>query len=322
MIGIILVTVFAASFFLAYGVQTTWARRQRVKVRAGEPGPMAESVFLRQKGKPSGVRDSVADWLALSGRWALPDLEKISEMRKDLIRAGYRHPQAPAIYLGLRIMATFVLTMPLILFLLMKGALTPATLLISFCLAGFGFFLPVKILAVKIKHRQEHLDKALPDIVDMFVICMEAGLSLNASLQRVSEEIRKVYEDFSDELQIVAGELRAGIPWAEAFDNMGKRTDVQSIRSMVGLMVQSNKLGTSIGEALRHHSEFIRTQRVLRAEERAAKLPLKMIFPLIFCIFPAIIIVVAGPGIIHILEKFLGPGGLFQSLSHGPRFGK
>jgi tight adherence protein C len=313
MIGLILITVFAASFFLAYGVQTIWSRRQRVKVRAGAPGPRSESALLRPKAQPSGLRDSVAEWLALSGRWALPDLEKVSEMRRDLIRAGYRHPQAPAIYVGLRMVTAFALTLPLILVLLAKGALNPLTFVMAFALAGFGFFLPVKALAVKIRHRQERLDKALPDILDMFVICMEAGLSLNASLQRVAEEVRKVYQDFADELQIVAGELRAGIPWAEAFDNLGKRTDVPSIRSMVGLMIQSNKLGASISEALRHHSEFIRTQRVLRAEERAAKLPLKMIFPLIFCIFPAIIIVVAGPGIIHVMEKFLGPGGLFKT---------
>jgi tight adherence protein C len=274
---------------------------------------MAGPALLRQKDKSSsGIMESLAEWLAFPGQWILPDLEKVSEMRKDLIRAGYRHTQAPAIYLGLRIMTGFFLTLPLILFLLMKGVLNPLSLLMAFGMAGFGFYLPVKALAVKIRHRQERLDKALPDILDMFVICMEAGLSLNASLQRVSEEIQKVYKDFSDELQIVAGELRAGIPWAEAFDNLGKRTDVQSIRSMVGLMVQSNKLGASIGEALRRHGEFIRIQRLLRAEERAAKLPLKMIFPLILCIFPAIIIVVAGPGIIHVIEKFMGPSGLFQ----------
>jgi tight adherence protein C len=312
MIGIILITVFAASFFFIYAVQTVWDRRQRVKVRAGEPVLMPESALLRQQGIAPGLLDSFKNWLALSGRWALPDLKKISEMRKDLIQAGYRHPQAPAIYLGLRIVTGFVLTLPLILFLLVKGGITPLTLLMPFGMAVFGFFLPAKALAVKIRHRKNRLDKALPDILDMFVICMEAGLSLNASLQRVTEEIQKVYKDFSDELQIVAGELRAGIPWAEAFDNLGKRTDVQSIRSMVGLMVQSNKLGASISDALSHHGEFIRTQRILRAEERAAKLPLKMIFPLIFCIFPAIIIVVAGPGIIHIMEQILGPGGLFK----------
>ncbi len=304
-------TVFATFFFLAYGLQTVWNRRQRVKIRAEESGPVPESTLLRQKGKSSGFKEGFTDWLAFSGKWALPDLGKISVMRRELIQAGLRHPQAPAIYLGLRIVAGFAITLPLILFLTIRGALNPLTLLMAFGLSLFGFFLPAKALSVMIRHRQERLDKALPDILDMFVICMGAGLSLNASLHRVSEEIRSIYRDFSDELQIVAGELRTGIPWAESFENMGKRTDVQSIRSMVGLMIQSNKLGASISEALRHHGEFVRTQRVLRAEERAAKLPLKMIFPLIFCIFPAILIVVAGPGIVQIMEK-LATGGFFQ----------
>ncbi len=305
MIWIIWSAVFIATALMAYGLETVWHRRQRVRVRAGDPGPLPDSPFLRQKSTSGWL-----DWLAFSGQWALPDMEKASELRKELIRAGFHSPQAPAIYLGLRVISGFVFTMPVTLFLMIKGVFHPFSILISFSLAIFGFFLPAKVLAVMIRHRQERLDRALPDILDMFVICMEAGLSLNATLHRVEEEIRGIFKDFSDELQIVAGELCTGIPWAEAFDNLGKRTDVQSIRSMVGLMIQSNKLGVSIGEALRHHGEFVRTQRVLRAEERAAKLPLKMIFPLIFCIFPAILIVVAGPGIIHVMEKFLKNGGI------------
>ena len=102
--------------------------------------------------------------------------------------------------------------------------------------------------------------------------------------------------------------MRTGIDWDEAFENLAQRTGVQSIRSMVNLMIQSGRLGGSVGDALRHHSEFTRTQRLLRAEEKAAKLPVKMVIPMIFCIFPAIIIVVVGPGLIHIFEKFLKGG--------------
>ena len=314
MIWMIWAMVFAAFFLATYGLVTSWNRRHRVQVRVAHPGPMSGSPMIRQKSQSSLFREWSIRWLTFSGQWALPDLEKVSEMRKDLIKAGYRHPQAPAVYLGLRIIAAFVIAFPFLLYNIIRGTLSPLTLAAAFALAIFGFFLISKILAVKIRHRQERLDKSLPDIIDLFVISMEAGLSLNAALQRVSEEIRGVYRDFSDELQITAGELRAGIPWDEAFDNLGKRTEVQSIRSMVGLMIQSNRLGASIGDALRHHSEFIRTQRILLAEERAAKLPVKMIFPLIFCIMPAILIVVAGPGIIHIIDTFMkaGPEAMFQ----------
>jgi tight adherence protein C len=311
MIWLTLAAIFTAFFSLAYGTAIAWDRRTRVKGRVEHPGPVSGSVLLRRQEQPSALKGWVLQGLSFSGQWILPDMEKVSAMRQDLVRAGYRHPQAPAIYLGLRVMAAFAFTLPVILFLIIKGFLSPATLAMAFLPAIFGFFLPDKGLAVKIRRRQERLDRALPDILDLFVICMEAGLSLNSTLSRVADEIRGVYQDFCDELQITAGELRAGLPWDEAFDNLGKRTDVQSIRSMVGLMIQSNKLGASLAGALRHHSDFIRTQRILRAEEKAAKLPVKMVFPLIFGIFPAIIIVTAGPGIIHIIDVFF-KGGLFQ----------
>jgi tight adherence protein C len=311
MIWLILGMVFTAFFSMAYGTAIVWNRRTRVKGRVGHPGPVAGAVLLRRPEQPSAFKGWILQGLSYPGQWIMPDLEKVSAMRQDLIRAGIRHPQAPAIYLGLRIVTAFAFTLPFILVLIIKGLLNPATLAMAFCPAIFGFYLPDKALAVKIRHRQERLDRALPDILDLFVICMEAGLSLNSTLSRVAEEIRGVYQDFCEELQITAGELRAGLPWDEAFDNLGKRTDVQSIRSMVGLMIQSNKLGASLAGALRHHSDFIRTQRVLRAEEKAAKLPVKMVFPLIFGIFPAIIIVTAGPGIIQIIDVFF-KGGLFQ----------
>ena len=304
MIWIIWATTFVTFFLLAFGFGMSWDRRQRIKVRVISSGQASESPLLQTKETPSPLPGWLLKWVSFTGQWALPDLEKVSEMRKDLIKAGYRHPQAPAIYLGLRTIAAFAFAFPFLLFCVIRGKLNLLTLAIAFVLAIIGFFLVSKVLAVKIRHRQENLDRALPDIIDLFVICMEAGLSLNAALQRVSEEIRGVYQDFSEELQITARELRTGLPWDEAFNNMGKRTDVQSIRSMVGLMIQSNKLGASIGDALSHHAEFIRTQRILIAEEKAAKLTIKLIFPLIFFILPAILIVAAGPGIIHFIENF------------------
>jgi tight adherence protein C len=229
-----------------------------------------------------------------------------------LIQAGYRHPKAPAVYLGIRVVTALAISFPLLLYFVIRGQLTPLTLVIAFAVSIIGFYLPTLVLGMKIRRRQERLDRALPDILDLFVISMDAGLSLNSALNRVAEEIRGVFDDFFEEFQIAATEMRTGINWDEAFENLAKRTGVQSIRSMVSLMVQAGKLGGSIGDALRHHAEFTRTQRILRAEEKAAKLPVKMVIPIIFFIFPAIIIVMVGPGLIHIFDKFLGPGGMFS----------
>jgi tight adherence protein C len=306
-------TVFIAMFFLTYGLMISWARWNRVKTRAGDQVPNSAAPLLRRPGRTSAFKEWSVKWLAYSGQWALPDLDKVSEMRKSLIQAGYRHPKAPAVYLGLRVVTAIALSLPFLLALVIRGQLSPITLLMAFALSVCGFYLPTQVLVVKIGRRQERLDRALPDILDMLVIGMDAGLSLNAALHRVADEIHGIFDDFYDELKIVATELSAGITWDEAFENLAKRTEVQSIRSMVSLMTQTGKLGGGIGDALRHHSEFTRSQRILRVEERAAKLPVKMIFPMLFCIFPAIIIVVVGPGLIQMYEKFF-KGGFFSGM--------
>lgn len=313
MIWTIAGAVFVAMFCFTYGLATAWTRWNRVKVRAGNPASMAGAPLFRQERKVSRLKKWSLEWLAYSGEWALPDLNKISEMRKSLIQAAYRHPKAPAVYLGIRVITAIALTLPGLLLFIIRGELGPATLLIALALSVVGFTLPALVLGVKIGRRRDRLDRALPDVLDMFVIAMDAGLSLNAALHRVSEEIDGIFDDFYEELQITAGELGTGITWDEAFENLTKRTGVQSIRSMVSLMTQTGKLGGSIGDALRNHSEFVRTQRLLRAEEQAAKLPVKMVFPMLFCIFPAIIIVVVGPGLILIYDKFIN-SGLFSGL--------
>lgn len=303
--------VFVAMFCFTYGLMIAWTKWNRVKVRAGNPGHMAVAPLLRKERKASRLKKWSVEWLAYSGEWVMPDLEKVSEMRKSLIQAGYRHPKAPAVYLGLRVVMALALTLPLLLFFVIQGKLGPSNFLIAFALCVIGFYLPTQVLGIILGRRQNRLDQALPDILDMFVISLDAGLSLSAALHRVANEIHGIFDDFYEELQITAGELNAGITWDEAFANLSKRTGVQSIRSMVSLMTQTGKLGGSIGDALRHHSEFTRTQRLLRAEERAAKLPVKMIFPMLFCIFPAIVIVVVGPGLIHMYNQFFR-NGLFS----------
>ncbi|MBW1991110.1 MAG: type II secretion system F family protein [Deltaproteobacteria bacterium] len=307
MVWIIWGTVFVAVFLATFSLMALWGRRQRVRDRVDNPGKgAAAATILRPTEATHPWKVRFMDWFAKSGQYAMRDMKKVSSLRRSLIIAGFRHPKAPAVYFGLKLICALLLPVPALLWILIKGNLSPLYLAMTFSLTLIGFALPTKVLDFRISRRQERLDRALPDIVDLFVICMEAGLSLNATINRVAEEVRDSYKDFSDELLITAAEVRTGIPWDEAFDNLARRTEVQSVKSMVALIIQSDRLGASIATALRNHSDFVRTQRILRAEEKAAKLPVKMIFPLIFCIFPAIIIVVVGPGIIHIMQKFLG----------------
>ncbi|MBM4283642.1 MAG: type II secretion system F family protein [Deltaproteobacteria bacterium] len=302
MLWLILITSFLAVFLLIYALELVWDRRRRIRDQLTNPDPWQSSALLKPDPERSAVKEMALKWLSASGYWTLKDPKNLSRMRETLIQAGFRHPQAPFIYMSLRALTALWLPVPYLLLLVIKGGVTPLTLLPAVGLSLVGFLLPTLVLRFYKEGRQNRLDRALPDILDLLVICMEAGLSLNASLNRVAEEIKLVYRDFYVELQITSAELRAGLPWDEALDNLGRRTGVQSIKSLVALMIQSEKLGASIGQALRNHGEFTRTQRALRAEERAAKLAVKIVFPLVFFILPVMFIITVGPAIIHIIR--------------------
>jgi len=147
--------------------------------------------------------------------------------------------------------------------------------------------------------RKDRIDKALPDVLDLLIVCMEAGLSLQATLNRVSDEVKGISTDLYRELQLTNAEMRTGISRELAFKNLGERTGVQNVKALVGLMIQSDRMGASIVQALRTHASFLRVQRSQKAEEKAAKLPVKILFPLLMFIFPAIFVVVLGPAAIQ-----------------------
>lgn len=305
MIFLIWLTVFISVFLLAYSVLQYVGKRQRVKELVGNPAaaPVSSSI-LKSSGPESGLQKLTVDVLSYAGTWATADPERMNRTQQLLVQAGIRHPQAPVMFFGARVLMAMIVPFPLLLSFIVRGQVNPKNLLLAFILAVVGFFLPSVWLNFRVRGRQNRLDKALPDILDLLVICIESGLALQAALNKVAEEIRYTYKDFYDELQIVVAEIRAGIPWDEAFDHLGKRTGVQSIKSLVGMMIQSEKLGVSIGQSLRHHGDFTRTQRILRVEEKAAKLPVKILFPLVFCILPVMFLVLLGPTIIYVLERF------------------
>ncbi|MFP3868794.1 MAG: type II secretion system F family protein [Desulfobacteraceae bacterium] len=295
--------IIAFSLF-TYGLLTYWDSRRKLKERIKNPGTSPSTSLPVRSQEEGSAKKRFLDLLSFSGQWALKDEQEVSRLRANLINAGYRQPSAPAIYFGLRVLTALLLPIPFLAYCVIQGKVTMINLIIAFWFAGMGFFLPTYLLQVKIRKRKDRLDKALPDVLDLIVICMEAGLSLNGTLNRVAEEIRGVYKEFYNEMQITTIEIRTGIPWHEALDNLGQRTGVESIKSLVALMVQSDRLGASIAQALRTHADFIRVQRVLRAEERAAKLAVKLLFPLLIFIFPAMFIVMLGPAIINIVRTF------------------
>jgi tight adherence protein C len=250
-------------------------------------------------------KKSFLDWLSNLGNFTLRDKTQGPELKTTLYQAGFHHPNAPAIYFGLRTLCAFLLPLPFMFLNIWRGQTAAVSLMLGCLLAGAGYFLPNYILRVSWRRRQDRLDRALPDVLDLMIVSMEAGLALQATLVRVADEVRGISKDLYKELQFTNAELRTGSSREMALKNLAERTGVQSIKSLVSLMLQSGKMGTSIAEALRTHADFIRVQRAQKAEEIAAKMPVKILFPMMLCIMPALFIVILGPGALRISRNLL-----------------
>ena len=230
-------------------------------------------------------------------------------VRQRLIQAGYPNAAAVPMYLGLRVAVPALMGMGAALLLPTLGFSAVKTLLMSMYFGSMGYLLPSIMVGRRVKKRQKEMQKALPDALDMLVVSVEAGLGLNQAMVRVSEEIYRISPVLSEQLALVNLEIRAGTSRPEALRNLAERTGLQDISSLVGMLIQTDRFGTSVAQALRVHSETMRTKRRQRAEEAAAKTTIKMIFPLVFCIFPALFVVILGPALIQIYKALASFGG-------------
>jgi tight adherence protein C len=232
--------------------------------------------------------------------------EKINYDRERLLHAGYHEKNSLSHYLGIKILLTIGL--PVIIFLVCTAffpKLTSTSLLLLAC-SGllFGLIAPSFYLDSKVDARKRIIRNAFPDAVDQLIVCTEAGLGLDAGLQRVAKDTQISNEIMGYELGLVNAELRAGVAREQALKNLVARTGVEEIRGLVTALSQSMRFGTSIGNTLRAFAEDLRDKRMQRAEEEAAKLAVKMLFPLAFCFFPGIFIVILGPAVISIYAAF------------------
>ena len=228
--------------------------------------------------------------------------EKMNYDRERLIHAGYHDKNSLSNYYGIKILLT--ISLPVIIFLICTTfffTLSPDILLL-FVGAGLllGFIAPSFVLDRKVNARKRIIRNAFPDAVDQLIVCTEAGLGLDAGLQRVAKDTMISNEIMGYELGLVNAELRAGVARDQALKNLVTRTGVEEIRGLATALTQSMRFGTSIGNTLRNFAEDLRDKRMQKAEEEAAKLAVKMLFPLAFCFFPGIFIVILGPAMISI----------------------
>jgi tight adherence protein C len=219
-----------------------------------------------------------------------------------MIRAGYRSADARAVVRGVKV----VLPVLLLAIVVFTGAYRIAPVPILLLAPGAGILLPEMWLQWRARLRRRRLRLALPDGLDLLVICVEVGLGLDQALLRVAQELRVVHPDLSDELHIVNLEMRVGKTRIDALRELARRTNLDDIRNLVAMLIQTERFGTSIAQSLRVHSDELRTKRRQRAEERSAKTSVKMVAPLVLFIFPALMVVVLGPAIITLMRQ-MGP---------------
>ncbi|RMH05679.1 MAG: type II secretion system F family protein [Nitrospirae bacterium] len=302
--------ILACLFFilLAFVLSSRQRARQWLnRLSTGTSRLHEHGVASMNLGTSSTVR-RLLEILQRVGQSAQPkDPRELSKVQSLLTVAGYRRPQAPVIFWGARIVtggtAAFCMA-----FLPLPRAGEGGVLQVLFMivLAAFlGLYLPNLWLRVRAQYRQRQFRDGFPDVLDLLVVCVEAGLGLDAAISRVGTEIRLSYPVISEEFGLLSLHLRMGVTREEALRRLGARVELREVKQLISLLVQTERLGSSVGKALRVHADSMRKKRFFRAEELAAKLPVKLTFPLILFIFPALFIVLLGPAGIQVSETLL-----------------
>ena len=267
---------------------------------------------MRDVLRPADARTSEGDLMRVSApgatlkkvqRFIPKSPKEMSKLQRRLAIAGYHKPGQAVAYSLAEIAGALVgFLIPILIFGWSRG-------LIYAVLAGIvGYLVPSFVLDSRVRRRQREIENGLPDALDLLIVCLEAGLALDQALLKCSEELQIAHPALAEELRLINVECKAGKPRLEAFKNFAARTKVDDVRALVAMLVQTDRFGTSVAQALRTHAEVSRTKRRQRAEERAAKIGVKMVFPLVFCLFPAFYVVTLGPAVIKFVQAF-GSGG-------------
>lgn len=237
------------------------------------------------------------------------DMER-NKIQHKLIRAGMRSPQALQVFYAVKTL--LIVLLPMLVFACARffpEVQTQSVVLYAIMAAGIGALAPNYILQRKVESRMKRLRNGFPDALDLLVVCVESGLGLGPALQRVADELGVSHPELSLELATVTAEIRAGVQREAALRNLAERTGLEDIRGLVGLLVQSMRFGTSVADALRVYSEEFRDKRMQAAEEIAAKMSTKLVFPLVVFMFPLFFIVAVGPAVLRLIDAFVTIGG-------------
>jgi tight adherence protein C len=288
-IAVAVLTGYAAALVLAGRAP---ARRRLQNLAAASEGgtdPVTTQLTLDD---PDPALQRVARFIPKSPK-------EMSRVQKRLARGGFYGPSAAIVFSLAELVLPLLVALPFLLWLGFTRGILPAAML------GFvGYLLPGFYLSRKIEQRRKAIMNGLPDALDLLIVCVEAGLGLDQAILKASEELKISHPALADELRLINTEIRAGKSRLEAFKNFADRTKVDDVRSLVSMLVQTDRFGTSIAQALRVQADVSRTKRRQRAEERAQKLGVKLVFPLVFCLFPAMYVVTLGAAVIKFIRFF------------------
>ena len=301
-VGILSFLIVAGVTFLAgMALLRWWPDVQRERLSAPSAGGGSASI-LRWKDEPGTAWERTAERI---GRTVAGSPEAApSKYRQRLIWAGYSEPRAVLLLLGAKVGLAILAGSGYFLYsvLALRVVAVPRLIAISLLLAVIGFFIPDFWLRMRIKARQREITHALPDVLDLLMVCVEAGMGLDAAVARVAEQPEGRHSPLHQEMLRMHLEVRAGRPRAEALRALGERTGVDELKAMVSAFIQTERLGTPLGKTLRVHSDSARVQRRHRAEERAHLAPLKMLLPIVFFLMPAFFLVTLAPSLLGLLK--------------------
>ena len=303
--------VFICLFFVAAGVMQAGKnykkRRETITRIKHSQDEWQKSAAEDDEGAVSFM-GRIANVLSRSGSKISDETSSnYSHVRLKLLRAGITNPKIPSVFWGTKLWSPIMFVTGFILLRIFVFQLLSPQVTAGLVIAVgiLGFYAPEVFLFLKANYRKNKINKGLPDALDLLVVCVEAGLGLDSAFKRVSDEMALTNPQLGGEFKLLNLELMAGKPRKSALRNLAMRANLDSLNSLITLMIQTDKFGTSVAKALKVFADSFRTKRFQIAEEKAAKLPVKMLFPLIFFIFPSFLVVLIGPSIIEIYEKFI-----------------
>jgi tight adherence protein C len=294
-IAIVLVAVFASvglAVFALASLALRWSTPEQREIRR-----------LSQRGidgilNELELTEVASPWVKRFQQVVPKSPKEMTKTRRRLMTAGYRSLPAAVVYGACELFLPFVFGgLALLYFGMSKWH-------IVFLAAAGGYVLPSVWLGRKTAQRQKQIRNGLPDALDLLIVCIEAGSGLDQAIVKASDELDISYPALAEELRTITTEIRAGKPRLEAFKNFASRTKVDEVRSLVAMLIQTDRFGTSVAQALRTHAEVSRTKRRQNAEERAAKIGVKIVFPLVFCLFPSLYFAILGPAVVDYLQNF------------------